>query len=89
MSRILFFVFLAFLFWLVIRLLAAQRNRRQAKADRPEAPAARTVETMNQCAWCGAHVPAPDALTVADGRVYCSAAHRDAALTAPESPKDS
>jgi hypothetical protein len=81
MPRILFFVFLAFLFWLAIRLLGTSRKRRDdAGADAPPAEAEpRSVETVAQCAWCGVHVPHGAAVALPDGRVYCGDAHRDAA----------
>ncbi len=83
MPRILFFVFLAFLFWLLIRMLGGSRKRDDADAARrtasipPATPPG--IETIAQCAWCGVHVPRGDATTLPDGRVYCSVAHRDAA----------
>ena len=83
MGRILFFIFLAFLVWLVIRVLGASRARRDAMPP-AAAPAARQVEAIQQCAWCGVHVPATQALTLPDGRVYCGEAHRDAARRVPE-----
>ena len=33
-------------------------------------------ETMLQCAHCGVHFPASEAVTAATGSVYCSADHR-------------
>ena len=47
---------------------AAQAHQRQ-----------RQIEAMVQCAHCGVHFPASEALTSADGAdgaVYCSAEHR-------------
>jgi uncharacterized protein len=81
MTRILFFIVLAFVFWLVIRMLGASRKRGDGPlppADDEIAP--RTgIEAITQCAWCGVHVPRGEAVTLPDGRVYCSVAHRDAA----------
>lgn len=61
-----------------------RRNRReemkdQAAARRP-GPAAPpgAPQTMLRCAHCGLHLPAADALAGPGGRVYCSAAHRQA-----------
>ena len=75
MARILFFVFLVFLAWLLVRVLGAKRGRARTETATPPRPA----EAMAQCAWCGAHVPTSHAIVVGDGRTYCSAAHRDAA----------
>ncbi len=83
MFRILLFVFIAFLCWLAIRMLGGSRKRgdppRQDPSRDAAPPAARRVETVTQCAWCGVHVPPTEAVTLPDGRVYCSDAHRDAA----------
>ena len=78
MLRILFFVFLAFLFWLAIRVLAGSRKRDAARDPAP--PPVKAVEAITQCAWCGVHVPQGEAVTLPDGRVYCGDTHRDAAL---------
>ena len=81
MPRILFFVFLAFLFWLAIRVLGGSRKRDDStKQTPPSEPKA--VEAITQCAWCGVHVPSREVVSLPDGRVYCSTVHRDAALAA-------
>ena len=78
MPRILFFIFLAFLVWLAVRTLGGSRkNVDRSSGDQPATPAG--IETVTQCAWCGVHVPSGDAVTLADGRIYCSEAHREAA----------
>jgi uncharacterized protein len=82
MARILLFVAVAVLVWMGVRTLRAGRDR---EVRREEAPAQRSVEPMTQCAWCGAHAPAVGALSLPDGRVYCSEAHRDAARLAATS----
>ncbi|MGI9027030.1 MAG: PP0621 family protein [Burkholderiaceae bacterium] len=82
MPRILFFVFLVFLVWLAVRWLGSLRKPGAHDTDasaRAESPATQEIETMRQCAWCGAHVPAGDAVSLPDGRVYCGDAHREAA----------
>ena len=79
MSRILFFVFLAFLVWLAVRMLGSSRKKRDVAEATEAAPPERRVETIRQCAWCGVHVPAGEALALPDGRLYCGPAHRDAA----------
>jgi uncharacterized protein len=67
--------------------LAIGRRKPPASGSRPDdapppKPAARpgpaTPQTMVACAHCGVHLPAADALRDAEGRVYCSDAHRRA-----------
>ena len=87
MARILFWVFIVFLVWFAVRWAGASRRRGDAvDATRGAARVkpSDTVETMRQCAWCGTHMPAHDALALTDGRVYCSAPHREAAIDADE-----
>ena len=82
MPRILLFVLLVFLVWLAVRWLGGLRKpgTRDADAARSAGPQPKQeIETMRQCAWCGAHVPSAEAVSLPDGRVYCSSAHRDAA----------
>lgn len=59
----------------VVWLLRGQRRRRR---DAPPASAPRrpVVQQMVDCAHCGVHLPASDALSGPDGRHYCSPAHR-------------
>jgi len=59
---------------LVLWLMFARRPR---SVTRSRASARRGPEEMLTCAHCGVHLPRSEAL-VADGRAYCSAAHRDA-----------
>ena len=82
MPRLLLFVLLVFLVWLAVRWLGGLRKpgARDPDATRSAGPQPKQeIETMRQCAWCGAHAPAGDAVSLPDGRVYCSGAHRDAA----------
>ena len=82
MPRILLFVLLVFLVWLAVRWLGSLRKpgaRDTDASERAGSPATQEIETMRQCAWCGAHVPEGEALSLPDGRVYCGAAHREAA----------
>ncbi|MEO8935829.1 MAG: PP0621 family protein [Burkholderiaceae bacterium] len=82
MARILLFIFLAFLCWLAIRVLGGSRKRDDAPGDAPQpdaAPLPKSVERVTQCAWCGVHVPRGEVVSLPDGRVYCSEAHRETA----------
>lgn len=82
MPRILLFVLLVFLIWLAVRWLGGLRKPGARDADATRAAGSQPqqeIETMRQCAWCGAHVPAGEAISLPDGRVYCGSAHRDAA----------
>ena len=81
MARILLFVFVAFLAWLVVRIVGRRRDDGPAapSADRPAADPPGAIEAVAQCAWCGVHVPAAAARTLPDGRLYCGDAHREAA----------
>ena len=85
MPRILFFVLVVFLVWLAVRWLGGLRKPAAREADAEHAAnekSQKTIQTMRQCAWCGAHVPEGDAVPLPDGRVYCSDAHRDVARDA-------
>ena len=87
MARILFWVFIVFLVWFAVRWAGASRQRRDpvdATRETARGKPSDAVEPMRQCAWCGAHMPVRDALALADGRAYCSAPHREAAIHADE-----
>ena len=74
---------LALLVWLVVG--SSRRRTKQARRDRPAAPAADSVaqvEGMVACAHCGVHLPTSLALAER-GKAYCSAAHRDAGPAKP------
>ena len=85
MTRILFWVALAFLIVAAVRAklranirrqqeeIAAQARRQAARA----APPAVTAEPMLCCAHCGMYYPASENVPAA-GRDYCSAAHTPA-----------
>jgi uncharacterized protein len=69
------------LLWLLLGLIAwwMLRPRRAAPpaSSRANAPAGTAPEAMVDCAHCGLHFPASEA--VRDGaRVFCCSAHRDA-----------
>ena len=86
MARILLLVFLIFLAWLAVRVLGGNRKRgdesSHAAAPSSSLPPSSAIEPITQCAWCGVHVPNVSALSLPDGRVYCSAAHREQARAA-------
>jgi len=89
MSKLLFWIILLAIAWLVVRVLIAKGRDVSGPAgdtdhDRPFAGNAQSVkgdppEAMRQCAYCGVYFPASDAVTGSDGRVYCGRAHHDAA----------
>lgn len=58
--------------WLMLRGRGERRElpRRPAAAAKPPAP-----QAMVECAHCGLHLPAADAV-LEGSRVYCSEAHR-------------
>ncbi len=77
MSRILFWIFLVGLVVLAVRAkLKGLAARQQPPLDRqaqPRQPPAE-IEAMTQCAHCGIHFPASEAVH-ADGHDYCSPGH--------------
>jgi uncharacterized protein len=90
-ARILLFLFLIFLAWLAVRVIGGNRKRndepsRAAPPSSPPPPSS-MIEQITQCAWCGVHVPNASALSLPDGRIYCSTAHREQARAAT-SPSD-
>jgi uncharacterized protein len=76
-------VLLALLLLAWLLLGSARRRGRDTHRDRTGPTDANApVEDMVACAHCGVHLPASLALQ-AQGRSYCSAAHRDAGPRAP------
>jgi uncharacterized protein len=68
--------------WLLVKRLRGGGLQRRTPADPVKPAAPDTPAAMVQCAHCGLHLPAADA--VVDGsRPYCSDAHR---LLGPVSP---
>ena len=65
-------VWVGFMLWRSGR----RREMEQAKAAPPRSIA--SPQAMARCAHCGLHLPASDTLPGKDGKVYCSAAHRQA-----------
>jgi len=61
----------------------AQRERMAKAQQRPAAPTAvGAPQAMVRCAHCGLHLPASDAIAGPGDAVYCSTAHRQAAVAA-------
>jgi uncharacterized protein len=75
MSRILFWIALIVLVVMAVRakLKAAKRQASPFQAQQPPQPPVQ-IETMTQCAHCGLHFPASEAVR-ADGLDYCSPGH--------------
>lgn len=57
-------------------LLSRTRRRVDPPAPAPKEPGRTEVAPMLACAHCGVHLPRPDAVFDADGRAFCSDAHR-------------
>ncbi len=67
MSRLIFFIAIAFVIYLLIKSF---------RKNTP--PASPTItEDMVRCLQCGVHVPKGESVQV-DGQNFCCAAHRDA-----------
>lgn len=73
MGRILFFVVLALVLYMLWRVLQANKAKR-SDASPPKSPP-RAALAMVSCAACGLHLPRPDALAEGE-RFYCSEEHR-------------
>ena len=69
MSRLLFFVAIAAVVYLLLR------SYRNNSATPPQSPP--RTEDMVRCAQCGVHVPKGESVQ-AHGKNFCCAAHRDA-----------
>ena len=65
---------------LVIAWILWRSGRRHdddaAQAAPPPAPAPALPQDMVRCPVCALHLPRPDAVAGASGRLYCSAEHR-------------
>jgi uncharacterized protein len=68
------FLLLFFIFMVLLWQWRHAREQKVKQAARKNNPTSGTVE-MVQCAHCGVHLPATDALKGAKG-LYCSAPHR-------------
>lgn len=77
-------MFARLLLWLVIGVAAwwllrpRRKNTTPPGAARPASAASTPLEAMVDCATCGLHFPASEALQDEAARSYCSTAHRDA-----------
>ena len=67
-------VWVAFMIWRANR----QGESRAAPPPPSAPPAVPPPQAMLRCAHCGVHLPAADALSSPSGKMYCSAAHRQA-----------
>lgn len=70
-----------FLLWLVIGALFVMwlvrgKKTPPAPPPRPAADDRDSAESMLQCAHCGIHIPASEAVRDAAGTAFCSEAHR-------------
>ena len=65
--------------WLIkgLRRPADRSVRMPGPDERPRAAPPAVPQIMLRCAHCGMHLPSGEAIQ-ADGRPYCSIAHRDA-----------
>jgi uncharacterized protein len=76
MARLLLWIVLGLAAWWMLRPRRRVQPPAGARVDRAAPPAA-AVEAMVDCAACGLHFPASEAIR--DGAsLYCCAAHRDA-----------
>jgi hypothetical protein len=57
--------------WIALVLIRDSVRRRRLRRPPPPPPLVTTV----QCARCGVHLPAHQALQHSDGRLYCSLEH--------------
>lgn len=77
MSRLLFWIALIVLVVMAVRAKLKSISRQQNPFDQPRQPTQqpmREIESMTQCAHCGLHFPASEAVH-ADGHDYCSPGH--------------
>jgi uncharacterized protein len=70
-GRLLLWLALAFAAWWLLR----PRRPVVPSPAAPRAPSVAVPEAMVDCAACGLHFPASEA--VGDGSLYCCSAHRD------------
>ena len=62
---------------LIIAYLVWRNGRLERRRDDPaQRPGPAAPQAMVSCAFCGLHLPQPDAVRGADGRFYCGNEHR-------------
>ncbi|MBI4754571.1 MAG: hypothetical protein HY778_03945 [Betaproteobacteria bacterium] len=71
MGRILFWLLLAFLIW----LLFTWTRRSVGRPPDGQAPKERQIERMVSCAHCGVHIPENESVRAGE-RHFCSEEHR-------------
>lgn len=72
-------VALVIVLWLLHNKKIAKKNdTTNDGAQSKTAPnaAARPVESMIQCAYCGIHIPASESIVASSGAAFCSEEHR-------------
>lgn len=70
-----------FLLWAVVAAIVVMWLTRGKKISSDQNAAAgnsadKSIEPMVQCAHCGIHLPASEAVTTPSGNVFCSDEHR-------------
>ena len=76
MGKLIFWVVvlaIGFAIYRLVQIMNRKSERARAELPDPEAPR----EDVMQCEHCGVYFPASEAVR-AGGRIFCSAAHRDA-----------
>lgn len=71
---VLLVLLVAYQLWRATRRRSADQATAPAQADPPALP----PKEMVRCTVCALHLPRPDALSGASGRLYCSHEHRAA-----------
>lgn len=79
MKYLLVFAVLFVALWLFRKSQRAEEKQRQRAKPPASRPAVGPPQAMVRCAHCGLHLPAADAIG-GRGTVYCSDAHRQAAV---------
>ena len=79
MGRLFFWLIVGILFWFGVRLLLLAVRPPGTRNTGPSGKASDTQIPMLQCAYCGVHLPAGEAVTAEDGRVFCTRQHEQLA----------
>jgi uncharacterized protein len=75
MSRILFFILLAIVAYMVMRSFQRRGDQRRGDQRRESHPGTAAPEVMVSCATCGLHLPRREALLLGE-RYFCCEEHR-------------